>query len=423
MRVLSLFDGISCGQVALERAGIQVDEYYASEIESRPIEITQKNYPNTIQLGDITKINSQDLPYIDLIIGGSPCQGFSFAGKQLNFNDDRSKLFFEFVRLVKELRPKYFLLENVKMKQEYQDVISEQLGVKPIEINSSLVSAQQRRRLYWTNIPNVIQPEDKKIYLKDIIEYGLPITDKAYCLKVSGIQGLTLKGFEHYLKTKQDNFILKNKPERLGHFNSGGQGDRVYSINGKSVCLSALGGGRGAKTGLYFIEQRGHGTNKGGVRALNGKVPSMTTSSWEHNNKLLKIDEELINEDKQGIYTIASRGRNIVDGKRKDVKGAKTEQRLETSFFEKSNCLTSVQKDSLLLDSTNIPALVRKLTPIECERLQTLPDNYTEGISNTQRIKTLGNGWTVDVVAHIFKGLQGEYGNNFKPWRKEEYEE
>ena len=354
MNVLGLFDGISCGQVALEKAGIKVDKYFASEIEKRPIEIAQKNYPNTIQLGDIIKIKAEDLPQIDLIIGGSPCQGFSFAGKQLNFNDLRSMLFFEFVRLVKELNPKYFLLENVKMKQEFQDIISEQLGVNPIEINSSLVSAQQRRRLYWTNIPGVCQPEDRKIYLKDIIEDGLPITDKAYCLKIGGNQGLTLKGFEHYLKTKQDNFILKDKPERIGHFNSGGQGDRVYSINGKSVCISALGGGRGAKTGLYAM---------------------------------------------------ASRGRNIVDGKRKDILGAKTEQRLETSFSEKSNCLTSVQKDSLLLDSTQIPNLVRKLTAIECERLQTLPDNYTEGIPNTQRIKALGNGWTVDVIAHIFNSL------------------
>ena len=240
------------------------------------------------------------------------------------------------------------------MKQEFQDIISGQLGVKPIEINSSLVSAQQRKRIYWTNIPGVTIPEDKKIYLKDIVEHGLPITDKAYCLKIGGNQGLTLKGFEHYLKTKQDNFILKDKPERIGHFNSGGQGDRVYSINGKSVCLSAQGGGRGAKTGLYAIAQR---------------------------------------------------GRNIVDGKRKDILGAKTKQRLETTFSKKSNCLTSVQKDSLLLDSTNIPYLVRKLTAIECERLQTLPDNYTEGIPNTHRIKALGNGWTVDVVAHIFSSL------------------
>ena len=141
MKVLSLFDGISCGQVALERAGIKVDNYFASEIDKYAIKVTQKNYPNTIQLGDVCNIKGNELPKIDLLIGGSPCQGFSFAGKQLNFNDPRSELFFEFVRILKEVKPKYFLLENVKMKKEYQNVISKHLGVEPIEINSALVSA------------------------------------------------------------------------------------------------------------------------------------------------------------------------------------------------------------------------------------------------------------------------------------------
>jgi site-specific DNA-cytosine methylase len=169
LNVLSLFDGISCGQVALERAGIQVDKYYASEINKYAIQVTQKNYPNTIQLGDITKIDGKQLKNIDLLIGGSPCQGFSFAGKQLNFNDIRSALFFEYVRLLKECKPTYFLLENVKMKKEHQDVISKYLGVEPIEINSALVSAQNRKRLYWTNIPGIEQPEDKRILIADIL--------------------------------------------------------------------------------------------------------------------------------------------------------------------------------------------------------------------------------------------------------------
>ena len=169
MNVLSLFDGISCGQVALERAGIKIDKYYASEIDKYAIQITQKNYPNTIQLGDITMINESvlnSLPKIDLLIGGSPCQGFSVAGKQLNFGDPRSKLFFEFVRIKEILKPKYFLLENVKMKKEYQDVISKYLGVEPIEICSSKFSAQQRKRLYWTNIPidkEILNTSDKVI--------------------------------------------------------------------------------------------------------------------------------------------------------------------------------------------------------------------------------------------------------------------
>jgi DNA-cytosine methyltransferase len=154
MNVLSLFDGISCGRVALERAGLKVDNYLASEIDKHAIKIAQKNYPDTRQLGDVRELNGKHWPPIDLLLGGSPCQGFSLAGKGLNFNDKRSKLFFEFVRLLGECKPKYFLFENVKMKQEYQDVISACLGVQPIMIDSALVSAQSRKRLYWTNIPN-----------------------------------------------------------------------------------------------------------------------------------------------------------------------------------------------------------------------------------------------------------------------------
>ena len=169
MNVLSLFDGMSCGQIALNRANIQYNNYFASEIDKNAIKVTQHHYPNTVQLGDVTKIEFIATK-IDLLIGGSPCQGFSFAGKQLNFDDPRSKLFFEFVRLIDECKPTYFLLENVVMKKEYQDVITQYLGVEPIKINSSLVSAQNRVRLYWTNIPNVKEPEDRNISLSDILE-------------------------------------------------------------------------------------------------------------------------------------------------------------------------------------------------------------------------------------------------------------
>lgn len=179
MNILSLFDGISCGQIALERACIKIDNYYSSEIDNNAIKVTQYNYPNTIQIGDVTKIKYKDNKLytekgiyenkIDLLIGGSPCQGFSNAGKMLNFKDERSMLFFEYVRLLNEVKPKYFLLENVKMKKEWQDIITRHLGVEPIEINSSLVSGQNRVRLYWTNIPNVKPPQDKKIMFKDII--------------------------------------------------------------------------------------------------------------------------------------------------------------------------------------------------------------------------------------------------------------
>lgn len=181
INILSLFDGISCGQVALERADIKYNRYYASEIDKHAIKVTQHNYPNTIQIGDVTKINLNDLDKIDLLIGGSPCQGFSFSGKQLNFNDPRSKLFFEFVRILKEIKPKYFLLENVVMKKEYQDVISEHLGVEPIKLNSSLTSAQNRIRLYWANF-KITEPKDRKIYLQDILEESDEKLNKATIL-------------------------------------------------------------------------------------------------------------------------------------------------------------------------------------------------------------------------------------------------
>ena len=180
INVLSLFDGMSCGQIALKKLGIKVNKYFASEIDKYAISVTQSNFPETIQLGDIQFLSAERINHkIDLIIGGSPCQGFSFAGKQLNFNDPRSRLFFEFVRLKKELNPKYFLMENVRMKKDYQNIISDLLGVQPVLINSALVSAQNRVRLYWTNIDGINQPEDLNIKLADIIELAhLPSVDR-----------------------------------------------------------------------------------------------------------------------------------------------------------------------------------------------------------------------------------------------------
>ena len=169
--VLSLFDGMSCGQIALNRTGISYGKYYASEIDKHAIKVTQHNYPDTIQLGSVTEIKGTDLPTIDLLIGGSPCQGFSFAGKQLNFEDPRSKLFFEFVRLLKECNPKYFLLENVPMKKEFEQVITEYLQVQPVRINSNVFSAQDRKRVYWTNIPLNKLPDDCNVFIKDIVGF------------------------------------------------------------------------------------------------------------------------------------------------------------------------------------------------------------------------------------------------------------
>lgn len=184
MNVLSLFDGISCGHVALMRGGYSVDSYFASEIDQNAIKVTQNNFPETKQLGDVQQVHATELPKIDLLIGGSPCQGFSNAGKRKNFDDPRSRLFWEYVRILEETQPKYFLLENVVMKQEWQDVISEAVGVQPIMINSALTSAAVRKRLYWTNIPDIEQPEDYGITFGDVREHGHPndnmyYTDKA----------------------------------------------------------------------------------------------------------------------------------------------------------------------------------------------------------------------------------------------------
>lgn len=353
INVLSLFDGISGAKVALDRLNIECN-YYASEIDNYALKIANKNYPDTLQLGDITNIKyKNDILYnnehqyetqIDLIIGGSPCQGFSFAGKQLNFDDPRSKLFFEFVRLIKECKPKYFLLENVRMKKEYQDIISKELGCEPIFINSALVSAQSRKRLYWTNIPNVTQPKDKQIYLKDIIEYGAEDRDKSLCIDANYFKGGNL--VQYFEKHRWQ--LVFDKPIQVAHINQGRQGERVYSIKGKSVTISALGGGWGAKTGL--------------------------------------------------IACVSERGRRLVeDGSKRDDKNGKIVRGYEVVSKDKTNCLTNVEKDNYLVEDL----IIRKLTPIECERLQTLPDNYTEGISNTQRYKCLGNSFTVDIIAHI----------------------
>lgn len=210
MNVLSLFDGISCGQVALREAGIPIHEYYASEIESQAITVTQKNFPNTKQLGDVRKVTSRNVPRIDILLAGSPCQGFSRVGKRLNFDDERSKLYFEFTRLLRELNPKYFLLENVVMKKEFRDIITQDLGVEPLTINSSLVSAQTRIRLYWTNIPNVLLPRDMNIYMGHVIE-RIPIQIPVQIFERDIDSAIIRRGIQRVLGNSKyvDNFIWK----------------------------------------------------------------------------------------------------------------------------------------------------------------------------------------------------------------------
>ena len=275
LNVLSLFDGMSCARIALDKLDIPVN-YYACEIDKYAIEVAKKNYPDTIHLGSVTDVSWVDdknlhkhlQPKIDLLIGGSPCQGFSFAGKGLNFDDPRSKLFFEYVRILKECKPKYFLLENVRMSKTSEQIITDILGVEPVAINSNLVSGQNRYRLYWTNIPFDV-PKDKGVVLQDILENGVVDRNKSHCLDANYWKGGNLKS---YFEKNRRQLVFNTYP---------------HDIKDKGL-------------------------------------------SW------------------------------------------------------------------------------RKLKPVECERLQTVPDNYTDCVSNTQRYKMLGNGFTVDIIAHILKGVNYE---------------
>jgi len=325
VNVLSLFDGMSCGMLALDRLGIKVDKYYASEIDKYAMQVSAANYPEIIQVGDVTKLDLSTLPKIDLVMGGSPCQGFSFSGKGLAFDDPRSVLFFEFHKAISYLQPKYFLLENVKMKKEYLDIISEYMAIEPIFINSSLVSAQSRQRYYWTNIPNVSQPKDKNIALKDILEY------------------------------EPSNYTIMS--------------DKFSNRQAGRKCL---------------------------VDMSKEKAASLSAMEYVKNGRqgdYLACDAS----GKPKVVCGAYRGRYNEDGS--------ISQRLELRKDQKTNTITTVQKDNVL---TKDEVYWRKLTPIECERLQTVPDNYTNHVSNTQRYKMLGNGWTIEVIAHILKNMEIE---------------
>ena len=377
MNVLSLFDGMSCGQIALNKAGIKYDAYFASEVDKYAIKVAQANYPNTIQIGDVTKVDHTRLPFggIDLLMGGSPCQGFSFAGKQLNFDDPRSKLFFEFIRLRDELKPKYVLLENVRMKKESENVITKYMGFSPQAMNSADVSAQNRHRLYWFG------------YLNESLEYEQipisPIKDKGIVIK-DILEDLPFEDIPNYL----NNTWCGRR-----------RGDLVKSVDDpKAHCLTASMWKGQIPTFVKKPVQVGVADNIKGydiikrVYSPNGKSPTLTTMQGGHR------------QPKVAIGRIVNR-RLDENGVRKDnqLELPFTKQ-LEVSSADKSNCLTTVQKDNVVVHKE----LYRKLTPLECERLQTVPDNYTNHVSKTQRYKMLGNGWTVDMIAHIFKGIKDD---------------
>ena len=317
MKVLSLFDGISCGRVALERACIPVERYVAYEIDKYAVKVSEKNYPLIEHHGDVFEGDFTQYKGFDLLIGGSPCTFWSIAkqGREVTPDGMGGKLFMQYVRALHESGCKYFLYENnYSIHKDIKAFISEQLGVEPIMINSALVSAQQRKRCYWTNIANVTQPEDKGIVLKDILEGAVSWQDKAYCMtanyyKTWDTLGSITHDMEKHIRTRVA-IPVKGVAQRGWYVENGTE--QHIEVRGKSVTLSANGGGQGAKTGLYKID-----------------LPD-------------------------GDY------------------------------------------------------IIRKLTPVEAERLQTLPDNYTEGISNSQRYKCIGNGWTVDVIAHILSFLKGD---------------
>jgi DNA-cytosine methyltransferase len=475
LNVLSLFDGMSGTQMALYNSGIAVDKYYASEIDKYAIKITQKNFPDTIQLGDVKDIKGKDLPEIDLVVAGSPCQGFSFAGKQLAFDDPRSALFFEFIRILREVKPKYFLLENVRMKKEFQDVISEQISsvypeytsgglfsIEPILINSALVSAQNRQRLYWTNIPNIEQPEDLGIVLRDVLEDSFVADrDKSYCIDANYYKGgnpknyfeksrrqlvfdkefdkMTTKDGKSYALTatyqgavawnsiekKQRTMIpTYDTPKQVGVAADLKGYDiikRVYSENGKSPTLTTMGGGhrepKVAVTSYREVRTKEAKEERKRIRKETGKdhTPFRAKELVPREDGKVGTLTPSLNKDHtisvKSMTEVRTPEANKIRREHKKKTGKDWSPRHMRHLVErkddKSNTITAnTSKQHTIQIEQEEELTWRKLTPLECERLQTFPDNYTEGVSNTQRYKMLGNGFTVRVIEHILKNME-----------------
>lgn len=416
MNVLSLFDGMSCGRIALRELGIEPEHYYASEIDKFAISQTRLNFPDTIHLGDVTKWREWDIDWgtIDLILAGSPCQGFSFAGKQLAFDDPRSKLFFVFVDIlnhVKVLNPDvFFLLENVNMKKEHMRVITEYCGVHPVNINSNLVSAQNRNRWYWTNIrtkkvglfgeihSDIPQPKDEGILLRDILEEEVDekyyLSEKAPCQRAGGRGGLD----------PRHNYRI---------INTSGM-PRKYQD--KSSCLVAGGHGAGNHSDMDLIIQRPRGNNKGNV--FRGKSPTLSSNAWEQNNVLHKIIQ--LNESKESggiqpyqqnrVYSANGQCPALLaemSGRSHAILSVRQERNLKGQDGKSNSLLTSSYKGSQANGMTLVEtSSIRRLTPIECSRLQTVPDWYKWDCSDTQIYRLLGNGWTIKVIQHILSFLK-----------------
>ena len=392
--VLSLFDGMSCGQIALQKLGTRVKQYYAAEIDKHAIQVTQHNFPNTIQLGDVTQVFAKDLPKIDLLIGGSPCQGFSFAGKQLAFDDPRSKLFFEFVRLKNECNPTYFMLENVKMKKEFEIIISKYMGVAPIEINSALLSAQNRARLYWTNIAAepyglfgdmqcmIPQPKDKGVLLRDILQSN--VADKYY---------LTDKAIDRLNKAQLIGIKAKVDPEKSGTITIKNQSGQLAIDNSTTLIVAS----RGRNPENQKSRESGLETEQHLEPRFDGKTNCIT--SVQKDNLVMQLNPST---ESGGVQPYQQNRVYDIDG----ISPALMAQMScgTHAIMEKSPCLHGFEHgtNGQLNKQLAKGGLIRRLTEVECERLQTVPDNYTSIVSSTQRYRMLGNGWTVDVIAHIF---------------------
>lgn len=381
MNILSLFDGMSCCRIAAERAGFKVNNYYASELDKSAIAVTQANWPSNIQLGDVTKWREWSIGWssIDLLIGGSPCQGFSFAGKQLAFDDPRSKLFFVYVDILNHIRTYNpavkFMLENVKMKKEHLAVISEQLGVEPVFINSALVSAQNRQRYYWAN-SEIKQPADKGVVLADILECGEVDRDKAFCIDANYHKG---GNPEQYFNKSRRQLVFK--PAAIVGRKLDENGNRNDTLEQKPV---------------QCLEVQPHGKS----RCLSTVAKDTVISPLEPGRYPLVVN---FNERIKGV-TQDERG--IRYNKWDKAKSGISELgRILKPSAAYTDALTTSHMPKLALNDDVGNLMYRKLTPIECERLQTVPDNYTAHVSNTQRYKMLGNGWTVDVIAHILKSI------------------
>jgi len=404
MNVLSLFDGMSCGQQALERNGIKVDNYFASEIDKYAITVTMANYPNTKQLGSVVDVDGYSLPKIDLLMGGSPCQSFSFAGKRKGMStkdeqeiltlehylelknegfefEGQSYLFWEYMRLLNETKPKYFLLENVEMGERWEKVLSKAIGVNGIHINSSLVSAQNRKRIYWTNIglePSglfgdlttiIKQPKDKGILLKDILQNG---ANEKYNLSKKALNYVT-----NEVRIKKS-FTAINGDKGLclthkGNTNNTGTFIEESIKNIKSTTIDAS----------YY---------KGfGVR--NGKCRQVVEDKYSTTNSVEILGCDIRSDD---------------DVSQRDTDVPLSKQNTEIQSYKKIKALAlrSQAGGELQGKGVSINSKIRRLTPIECERLQTVKDNYTNHVSDSQRYKMLGNGWTIDVICHILNYIK-----------------